>query len=66
LPDALLPGFEPTPVLPQTDADWYAKWIEVSELFSPSAPVRESDLFVGRQTQIARITEGIFQAGQHV
>lgn len=64
LADDFLPGLDPG--RPQTDDDWFAKWTELSELFSPTAPVRETDLFVGRQPQIARVTDGVFQGGQHV
>jgi hypothetical protein len=59
----LLPGFDQ--LLPSNDNDWFVKGIEVSELFSPTAPVRESDLFAGRPDQINKMIDAIFQAGQH-
>lgn len=35
------------------------------ELFSPTHPVRETDLFAGRSDQMRRIMSAIMQAGQH-
>jgi hypothetical protein len=66
--DEYLPGLGPEPEkpLPQTDQDWFAKRFQISELFSPTEPVREADLFVGRTEHITKVTEGIIQAGQHV
>jgi polynucleotide 5'-kinase involved in rRNA processing len=65
--DSFLPGFGPNgPKRPETDQDWFAKRFEITQLFSPTEPVREADLFVGRTDQIKRITEGIMQGGQHI
>lgn len=66
--DDFLPGFEPNEPkpAPKTDQDWFAKRFEISQLFSPTEPVREADLFVGRTDHIKRVTEGIMQGGQHV
>lgn len=50
---------------PQADEDWFAKEIELSELFSHSEPVRETDLFSGRTSQLRRLIEAVFQGGQH-
>lgn len=61
-----LPGFEPPEQGPRTEDDWLAKRIEISELFSPTHPVRETDLFAGRGSQITRSVDGILQAGQHI
>lgn len=51
---------------PQTKDDWLAKSIEISELFSPTAPVEENELFSGRVLQLKRLIDTIFQRGQHV
>lgn len=62
-----LPGFETVPPkAPVTADDWFAKSLDVSELFSPTAPVREADLFAGRLNQLDRMIDSIFQAGQHI
>jgi energy-coupling factor transporter ATP-binding protein EcfA2 len=48
-----------------TEADWLSKYVELTELFSPTHPIRELELFAGRQDQIMRLVETVFQAGQH-
>lgn len=53
------------PPPPDDDDAWATKWVEVSELFSPTAPVEESDLFAGRQNQLARLVDVVYQRGQH-
>ena len=37
----------------------------LASAFSPSAPVRRIDLFSGRQSELDRLTEAVFQRGQH-
>ena len=37
----------------------------INEAFTPSAPINNSDLFAGRQKQIDRVIQAIFQRGQH-
>lgn len=37
----------------------------LSFAFSPSAPVSRLDLFSGRESQLGRVTDAIFQRGQH-
>jgi Cdc6-like AAA superfamily ATPase len=66
--DDFLPGLGPDDLqpAPKSDQDWFAKRFEISQLFSPTEPVREADLFVGRSDQITRVTDGILQGGQHV
>jgi hypothetical protein len=60
-----LPGFQPPDGASGAEDFWFSKWVEISELFSPTAPVRESDLFAGRGDQIHQLVEAMFQAGQH-
>lgn len=50
---------------PLTKDDWFSKYVEITELFSPTHPIRELELFAGRQDQIGRLVESVFQAGQH-
>ena len=57
-----LPGLS---AIPDTPEGWFAKSIELSEVFSPTEPVRESDLFAGRTQQIIRLVDSVFQGGQH-
>ncbi|MCA0199858.1 MAG: ATP-binding protein [Proteobacteria bacterium] len=45
---------------------WFSKEFEISQLFSPTHPVKERDLFVGRSTQVSRFMDAIFQDGQHI
>jgi DNA replication protein DnaC len=40
--------------------------MDIVQLFSPTQPVREADLFVGRTVHIQKVTEGMLQAGQHL
>jgi DNA polymerase III delta prime subunit len=67
LADDFLPGLEPPPKqTPSPDQEWFNKRFQISRLFSPTEPVREADMFVGRTEQIRRVTEGILQGGQHI
>ena len=50
----------------KTDDDWKQLDWEVMQLFSPGAPIDESELFAGRTTQVLRIIDAVFQRGQHV
>lgn len=61
-----------TPILPglqvasrMTTDDWFAKQMEVMELFSPTHPIKETDMFNGRTEQLQKIMSAIMQAGQH-
>src|SRR6185437_5238789 len=56
---------KPAAAHPRSQPDWFKKRMEIANLFSPTQPVREADLFVGRTHQIQQVTEGILQAGQH-
>jgi hypothetical protein len=38
---------------------------EAARVFSPAAPVSESDLFAGRMTQLRKVIDAIVQRGQH-
>jgi Cdc6-like AAA superfamily ATPase len=48
-----------------TQMDWDAKTFEIMELFTPSAPIDENDLFAGRAHEINQIIEATLQRGQH-
>ncbi|KAA3441675.1 hypothetical protein C7I87_34310 [Mesorhizobium sp. SARCC-RB16n] len=54
------------PKITLTDEDWSAKSYEASLLFSPSAPINETDLFAGRGSQIRKILEAVTERGKHV
>lgn len=45
--------------------DWAALWYEVSQVFSPGAPIDESDLFAGRVEQLRDLINAVNQRGQH-
>lgn len=50
---------------PSSDHDWmHLEW-ELSSLFS-GAPVNEEDLFAGRNTEVRRILEAVFDRSRHV
>jgi len=51
---------------PKTKEDWQALSYEATQLFSPSAPVDEGDLFAGRAEQIERTIEVILERGKHI
>jgi len=38
---------------------------QINKAFTPSAPINNSDLFAGRNRQIDRVLQAIFQRGQH-
>lgn len=48
-----------------TDEDWAAKRFEVSELFTPSAPITTAELFAGRRDQISKLVDVIGERGRH-
>jgi energy-coupling factor transporter ATP-binding protein EcfA2 len=48
------------------DGDWEALSFEASQLFSPSTPLSESDLFAGRFEQIDKMFEATSERGKHV
>jgi len=52
-------------VAPRTSDDWQTLGYEATQLFSPSAPVDESDLFAGRSTELSRLTEVVLERGKH-
>lgn len=49
----------------RSDEDWRALWSEVTEAFSPGAPVQERDLFAGRQAQLQKLLDTVHQRGRH-
>lgn len=50
---------------PQTRADWEALHADITESFSPGAPIKERDLFSGRREQIDKLVDAVRQAGKH-
>jgi len=48
-----------------TDAEVIALKASINEAFTPSAPINNFDLFAGRNREIDRVVEAIFQRGQH-
>jgi Cdc6-like AAA superfamily ATPase len=49
----------------RTDEDWQSLWSEVTETFSPGAPVQERELFAGRQSQLLTLIDTVEQRGRH-
>jgi Cdc6-like AAA superfamily ATPase len=50
---------------PTTVEDWAALRAEITEAFSPGAPVQERDLFSGRANEIAQVEDAVNQRGRH-
>lgn len=50
---------------PTTAEDWATLRAEITEVFSPGAPVQERDLFAGRGSQIALLEDAVNQRGRH-
>lgn len=53
------------PSKPTTADSWSALRAEITEAFSPGAPVQERDLFSGRASQIASLEDAVSQRGRH-
>ena len=53
------------PAKPTTAEDWTILRAEITEAFSPGAPVQERDLFSGRASQIALLEDAVNQRGRH-
>ena len=52
--------------LQKTPEDWDAIAFEATQLFTPSTPLSESDLFAGRILQIEKMLEATSERGKHV
>lgn len=52
-------------ITPATPDDWATLRAEVTEAFSPGAPVQERDLFSGRASQIGLLEDAVSQRGRH-
>ena len=50
---------------PKTQEDWDVLRSEITEAFSPGAPVQEKDLFSGRSSQISGLVDAVSQRGRH-
>lgn len=53
------------PAKPTTPEDWAMLRAEITEAFSPGAPVQERDLFSGRAAQVALLEDAVNQRGRH-
>ena len=51
--------------LGMSEEDWRTKRWEISELFTPSAPVTTDDLFQGRKQQLDKLLGVIGERGRH-
>lgn len=50
---------------PTTDSEWTDLGYQAASLFTPHSPISEQELFAGRFELIDRLTEVVFQEGQH-
>ena len=48
-----------------SDEDWSVLRADCEQVFTPGAPIKESDLFAGRSEQIAKLTQRIRSPGSH-
>lgn len=55
----------PAQPAPLTDDEVDALWGDLTEAFSPGAPVLERDLFAGRITQLHTLIDSVQQRGRH-
>lgn len=55
----------PSKARSRTAEDWAVLRAEITEAFSPGAPVQERDLFAGRAPQIAALEDAVIQRGRH-
>jgi energy-coupling factor transporter ATP-binding protein EcfA2 len=55
-----------TPPVPKTSADWDALFFEATQLFTPSTPIDENDLFAGRGEQVRKMLDASMERGKHV
>jgi len=53
------------PTKSKTAEDWSALRMDITEAFSPGAPVQERDLFAGRSGQISALEDAVIQRGRH-
>jgi hypothetical protein len=56
-------GNKPTTAFSQEERE--ALWAEVTDAFSPGAPIQERDLFAGRSPEIQALTDAVRQRGRH-
>ena len=49
----------------ELEEDWESKDIYISQLFSPSSPILEAEMFSGRKDEMLKLIDAVFQRGQH-
>lgn len=54
------------PIETKPETDWNAIAFEASQLFTPSSPLTDDELFAGRSEQIGRMLDAITERGKHV
>ena len=64
--EALLMPLAPRPKPPKTPSDWAALWFEATQLFTPSTPIDENDLFAGRGAEVRKMLDATQERGKHV
>jgi GTPase SAR1 family protein len=56
----------PKPTGQKSADDWASLRFEAGQLFTPSTPIDENDLFAGRGTQVRKMLEASMEKGKHV
>ena len=49
----------------KTQEDWNALFFNATQLFTPSSPVAETNLFAGRKVQIRKLCKSVAERGRH-
>ena len=49
----------------KTQEDWNALFFHATQLFTPSSPVAETNLFAGRKVQIRKLCKSVAERGRH-
>ena len=45
--------------------DWAVLWADVTEAFSPGAPIKEQQMFAGREAEARTLVDAVLQRGRH-
>jgi Cdc6-like AAA superfamily ATPase len=51
--------------IPKTENDWFQLELQVTDVFSPHAPIDDQSFFAGRSELIIRLIDTVFQKGRH-
>jgi ATP-dependent Clp protease ATP-binding subunit ClpA len=55
----------PTPKQPKDAENWKVLFQEITDAFSPGAPIQERELFAGRANELQALMDAVMQRGRH-